>query len=103
MEEILTNAFNSGNIVAILCAVAVYVLIWFQRNNTASKRNEDSQALHDKLMKHEFTIAQLKDNQNLMTEIQEDIKQQLNILNTNVVKLSTIVDNLTETVKNMRQ
>ena len=94
MEDILQQAFNSGNITAIVCAVAIYILIYIQRNSTKATRDKDSQDLHDENLKMRFEIDQLKHNDVHKEEILDDLRDQLNILNTNLVKLAVTIEKM---------
>lgn len=94
MEDILQQAFNSGNVTAIVCAVAVYILIYIQRNSTKATRDKDSQELHDENLKMRFEIDQLKHNDVHKEEILNDLRDQLNILNTNLVKLAVTIEKM---------
>lgn len=46
MEELLTNAFNTGDIKIVAVAAILYLIIHFQRKDTKTKRDDD----HDKLL-----------------------------------------------------
>lgn len=45
MEDLLANAFNTGDIKIIAVAAILYLIIYFQRKDTKSKRDDD----HDKI------------------------------------------------------
>ena len=47
MEDLLTNAFNTGDLKVIVVAAILYLIIYFQRKDTKSKRDE----AHDDLDK----------------------------------------------------
>lgn len=61
MEEILTNAFNTGDIKIIAVAVILYVIIHFQRKDTGKKRNSDRDELITRVTLLESEIKQIKD------------------------------------------
>lgn len=94
MEEVLANAFQSGNVTAIIAAVVVYLIIYMQRNSTASKRDEDSQRIHDDILKLRFEVDSLKHSDIHKEEILDDLRNQLNILNTNLAKLSVTIEGM---------
>ena len=71
--------------------------------DTAQLRNKDSLEVHDKILKHEFAISQLKDAQSLQATVTDDLRDQCSALNTNIVKLDTNVANLTEAIKELRR
>ena len=45
MEELLTNAFNTGDIKIIIVAAILYIVIYFQRKDTSKKRDADKDNL----------------------------------------------------------
>lgn len=49
MEEILTNAFSTGDIKVIIVAVILYLIIFYQRKQTKTKRDEDTDSLNTKV------------------------------------------------------
>ena len=61
MEEILTNAFSTGDIKIVLVAVILYVIIAFQRKQTSSKRDEDTESLQTRITLLENDVKGLKD------------------------------------------
>ena len=87
----------------IVICFCFYMYIQGKRKTTKQERDDDSRNIHDTLLKHDFTIGQLKDSQSLIATVQEDIRAELGILNTNVAKLGVVVENLSETVKEMRR
>lgn len=61
MEEILSQAFNTGDIKIIAVAVILYVIIHFQRKDTGKKRNNDRDELITRVTLLESEIKQIKD------------------------------------------
>ena len=61
MEELLANAFNTGDLKVIVVAAILYLIIYFQRKDTKAKRDDAQSALetrmtlieHDNQMLHE--------------------------------------------------
>lgn len=53
MEEQLTNILQSGNPVAIIAAVVVYLIIAYQRKETGNKRDQDANMVNYRLDKLE--------------------------------------------------
>ena len=49
MEEILTQAFSTGDIKIVLVAVILYAIIYFQRKQTGEKRNTDTESLQTRV------------------------------------------------------
>lgn len=82
-------------IVAIVCFY-IYRKIGNERKETKAERDNDSREIHDKILKHDFEIANLKgivvEHKNTL----EDLREQVAILNTNIVKLTVVVENLTK-------
>lgn len=75
MEELLTNAFQSGNATAIIAAVVVYVIIYLQRNSTGKKRDDDNDKLAAKIAVLENEIQEIKnlDLASKLAQIQTDL------------------------------
>lgn len=75
MEELLTNAFQSGNATAIIAAVVVYVIIYLQRNSTGKKRDDDNDKLAAKIAVLENEIEAIKslDLASKLAQIQTDL------------------------------
>ena len=59
MEELLTNAFSSGNATAIIAAVVVYGIIWFQRNSTKKTRDNDKDNLQTRIALLESKVQKI--------------------------------------------
>jgi chaperonin cofactor prefoldin len=65
MEDFLSQAISTGDIKIIIAAAIVYLIIYFQRNNTGKKRDEDTKLL-------QYRVEQLEKNHTeLNTSIQE--------------------------------
>lgn len=73
------------------------------RIETKAARDKDSSELHDKVLKHDFMISQLKDAQSLQATVIDDLRDTCSTLNSNIVKLDTNVSNLTEAIKEMKK
>ena len=61
MEEILTNAFSTGDLKIIVVAVILYVIIYFQRKQTSEKRDTDHDDLMTRISLLENEVKRLKD------------------------------------------
>ena len=61
MEEILTNAFNTGDIKIVVAAIILYVIIYFQRKQTSTKRDTDHDDLQTRIALLENEVNRLKD------------------------------------------
>lgn len=96
-------------VVLFLTTAAGLLKVWTEiakvkadRLATRVDRDRDSLEVHDTLLKQGFQIQQCRDALALYKTVQEDLKTELNLLNTNVAKLTVVVENLGETVKEMR-
>lgn len=92
-----------GNLAAWLKTASDVAKQKADRILTKETRDADSQELHDKVLKLEFTTQQLKDNQALTAQVVDDLRDQCSTLNTNIVKLDMAVANLTEVLKELRK
>lgn len=72
MEELLTNAFQSGNATAIIAAAVVYLIIHMQRSTTGKKRDESEVLLNYRVDQLEKSHGDLASN---IKELQEAIIQ----------------------------
>ena len=75
MEELLTNAFQSGNATAIIAAVVVYIIIWLQRNNTRKSRDNDKDNLQTRIALLESKVQKIDelDLATKLAQIQTDL------------------------------
>lgn len=79
MEEILSQAFSTGDIKIVIAALVVYCIIYFQRKHTSEKRDTD----HDDL-------------QTRITLLEADNKLLHTQLDTIGNKLDKIIDQLSD-------
>lgn len=49
MEEILSQAFSTGDIKIVIVAVILYVIIHIQRKQTGTRRDEDTDSLNTRI------------------------------------------------------
>lgn len=91
------------NLAALVKVFADVLKVKADRKETKSLRDQDSQELHDRVLKHEFAISQLKDTQSLQATVVDDLRDQCSALNSNIVKLDTNVANLTEAIRELRR
>ena len=87
----------------VLILVLGYAKIQSDRKKTREVRDADSTDLHDKILKHDFMIAQLKDNQTLQAQVLEDLRDAVSAMNVGVAKLEVSVTSLTEAVKELKK
>ena len=74
-----------------------------ERLATKAERDDDSQHIHDTLLKHDFAITQLKDSQALTSTVVDDLRDTCATLNTSIAKLDINVANLTDTIKELKR
>ncbi len=112
MEQIVTTIIGaispSALPVVILCLGGLY--LWFKfgrmekdRQETKNQRDNDSQAIHDTLLKQSFEIANLKGIVELHRDRLESIDKQLAIVNQELVKLNLQVEHLADALKEQNE
>lgn len=75
MEEMLTNAFNTGDIKIVIAAAVVYAIVYLQRRDTKSKRDEANENLDKRVSLIENEIQEIKnlDLASKLAQIQTDL------------------------------
>lgn len=75
MEDLLANAFNTGDIKIVVVAAILYLVIWFQRKDTKSKRDEAHDELNTRVVLLEKEIEEIKqlDLSAKLAQIQTDL------------------------------
>lgn len=75
MEEILSNAFSTGDLKIIVAAVIVYCVIYWQRNNTKKSRDEANESLQTRITLLENEIKRISDLdlETKLAQIQTDL------------------------------
>lgn len=75
MEEMLTNAFNTGDIKIVIAAAVVYAIVYLQRRDTKSKRDEANENLDKRVSLIESEIQEIKnlDLASKLAQIQTDL------------------------------
>lgn len=104
MENVLTSLLPTlgGPAIAIIIVIYLYLKINRDRKDTKLERDKDSIELHDKILKHDFELTSMKDQLAYHRTIQDDLAKQINILSESVAKFSVAVDNLTESIKEIK-
>lgn len=82
-------------VVVIIGCYYIYRKIGNDRVITKNERDDDSRKIHDELLKHSFEITALKGIVVEHKETLTDLREQIQILNTNIVKLTIIVEQMT--------
>lgn len=88
--------------IPIVVVAIAYFKINGDRKTTKEQRDKDSLELHDKLLKQDFQIGQLKDNYQFMRTVMDDLRDTTNNINLAICKLDSSVNNLTDTVKELK-
>lgn len=91
-----------ANVAILVKVITDKIKLTNDRLATKTERDNDSQALHDAVLKHGFQIQQLKDQQALTSTVVDDLRDTCATLNTNIVKLDLNVGNLTEAIKELK-
>lgn len=86
-------------IVLVLGGLYIYRKIESNRKVTKDERDKDSQDLHDKLMKHDWEINQIKSDNNHRDILLDDLRKQVEAVNQNLAIVATKLDNLVEAVR----
>lgn len=75
MEDLLTNAFNTGDLKVIAVAAILYLIIYFQRKDTKAKRDDTADSFDKRISLVENEIAELKalDLSSKLAQIQTDL------------------------------
>lgn len=83
MEEILSQAFSTGDIKIIVVAVILYGIIYLQRKDTRKKRDTDHDSLETRIALLENEVKQIKqlDLDAKLAQIQTDLDWIKNKLN----------------------
>ena len=76
MEDILTNAFNTGDLKVIVVAAILYLIIYFQRKDTKVKRDDAQEDFDKRLTLVETEVNRLKDLdlETKLAQIQTDLQ-----------------------------
>ena len=61
MEEMLTSAFNTGDIKIVIAAAVVYAIVYLQRKDTKAKRDDAQESIDTRVKLLESEIQRLKD------------------------------------------
>lgn len=115
MEQIITSIITTLSPAALPLVVVIVAGLYFffkfksleqDRMTTKQQRDNDSQEVHDDILKLKFDVVNLKGRIELHDTLLSDINKQINILNTNLAILTEKIDNLNITlqdIKNDRQ
>lgn len=90
-------------IVLVLGGLYIYRKIDADRKVTKGERDKDSQELHDKLMKHDWEIGQIKADNSHRDILLDDLRKQVEAVNQNLAIVATKLDSLVEAVKEYKR
>lgn len=76
MEEILSQAFSTGDIKIVVATIILYVIIYFQRKQTSEKRDNDNDDLQTRITLLENEVKRVKDLdlETKLAQIQTDLQ-----------------------------
>lgn len=83
-------------VVVVLGGLYIYKKIDGDRAKTKEVRDSDSQKLHDDILKLQFKVSELDGKTVKHEQVIEDFREQINLLNTNMVRLSVVIEQLSE-------
>ena len=86
-------------IILVLGGLYIYRKIESNRKVTKNERDKDSQDLHDKIMRHDWEINQIKADNNHRDLLLDDLRKQVEVVNQNLAIVATKLDNLAEVLK----
>ena len=75
MEDLLTNAFSTGDLKVIVVAAILYLIIYFQRKDTKAKRDDAQESMDTRVKLLESEIQEIKnlDLASKLAQIQTDL------------------------------
>lgn len=75
MEDLLTNAFSTGDLKVIVVAAILYLIIYFQRKDTKAKRDDAQETMDTRVKLLESEIQEIKnlDLASKLAQIQTDL------------------------------
>ena len=75
MEDLLTNAFSTGDLKVIVVAAILYLIIYFQRKDTKAKRDDAQESMDTRVKLLENEIQEIKnlDLSTKLAQIQTDL------------------------------
>lgn len=105
MAELITllSQIPSNTIPIVLAIVGPYFMfrkIDSDRHVTKLNRDKDNQELYDSVVKLKFQVTELQGRSQHHDTLLEDLRAQMALLNNNIVKMSVMIDNFYELMKN---
>ncbi len=94
----------------VLTAIAVYIksradvsAIRDERKATKTLRDEDSQKMHDDILKLQFQEGQNRDNIGLLFQQVADSNKQISLMNQQLTQVLVKMDNVINTLKELKE
>lgn len=112
MEQIITSIITSLSPAALPLVVVIVAGLYFffkfksleqDRMTTKQQRNNDSQEVHDKILKLEFKTAELSGIVNLHRDKLDQIERQLCTVNEQLIRLNMSVEHLSASLKEQNE
>lgn len=111
MEQIVTTLIGalspSALPVVVLCLGGLY--LWFKfgrlekdRQETKTQRDNDSQAIHDDMLKLKFKVTELEGRTVHHADLLEDLREQVATLNSNISKLTVQLEMYCNLIKDKK-
>lgn len=86
MEEILTQAFSTGDLKIVIVAVILYCVIYFQRNNTKKDRDTAHDYLDKRISLVEHDVSYMKEQHSLFADKLDKILEELTNIKVELAK-----------------
>ena len=80
----------------LVLVAGLYFIINKQRKDTKQTRDQDSLKLHDDILSLKFKVTNLEGQSVNHDQLISDLREQISTLNTNLVRLSVILDRMEE-------
>lgn len=111
MEQIITSVLSSLSPsalpVVVLCLGGLY--LWFKfgrmekdRQETKAARDNDSQEIHDDILKLKFKVSELDGRTVHHADLLEDLREQVATLNSNISKLTVQLEMYCNLIKDKK-
>lgn len=105
MEQLVPQVlpYIGSSALPLLIVVLFYIKIKNDRAKTKVERDNDSQQMHDDVLKLKFEVTGLKDIVNLHRDKLDSIEKQVGIINTELVKLNIQVEHLVKALEDQNK
>lgn len=92
-----------ANIALLVKVIADKIKLTNDRLATKTSRDQDSQELHDKVLKLEFSSTQARDNISLLFTKMDDANKQSALLNTQLAQVIAKMDSVITTLADLKE